>query len=85
MDSAILSQFSEEIEIPLPDQTTRAALLEIFLRPLRFSGGRGGAILSMALATDGRSGRDLRALVNQAVLAGVKRTSSPKYFTLTAK
>jgi hypothetical protein len=39
----------------------------------------------LALATEGRSGRDLRALVNQAVLGAVKRTSSPKDFMLTEK
>ena len=85
VDGAILSRFSERIEIPLPDQTARAALLEVFLSPLRFSGDRPRAVLNLALATEGRSGRDLRALVNQAVLAGVKRTSSPKDFTLTEK
>src|SRR4029077_9465506 len=85
IDSAILSRFSEEREIPLPDKTARAALLEVFLGPLRFSGDRARAVLNLALATEGRSGRDLRALVNQAVLAGVKRTSLPKDFTLIEK
>jgi SpoVK/Ycf46/Vps4 family AAA+-type ATPase len=65
IDSAVLSRFTEQIEIPLPDQTARVALLEVFLRPPRFSGGRARAILNLALATDGRSGRDLRALVNK--------------------
>jgi ATPase family protein associated with various cellular activities (AAA) len=85
IDSAVLSRFSEQIEIPLPDQTARAALLEVFLGPLRFCGDRTRTILNLALATDGQSGRDLRALVNQAVLGAVKRTSSPKDFMLTEK
>lgn len=85
IDSAVLSRFSEQIEIPLPDQTARAALLEVFLGPLRFCGDRARAVLNLALATEGRSGRDLRALVNQAVLGAVKRTSSPKDFMLTEK
>ncbi len=85
IDFAVLSRFSEQIEIPMPDQSTRAALLEVFLRPLRLRGDRSHAILNLALATDGRSGRDLRALVNQAVLAGVRRTSSPRDFMLTEK
>ena len=85
IDSAVLSRFSEQIEIPLPDQTARAALLEVFLSSLRFSGDRARTILNLALATDGRSGRDLRALVNQAVLGAVKRISSPKDFTLIEK
>jgi SpoVK/Ycf46/Vps4 family AAA+-type ATPase len=85
IDSAVLSRFSEQIEIPLPDQTARAALLEVFLGPLRFSGDRAGAVLKLALATEGQSGRDLRALVNQAVLGAVKRTCSPEDFMLTEK
>ena len=85
IDSAILSRFSEQIEIPSPDQTARAALLEVFLGPLRFTGDRARAVLNLALATEGRSGRDLLALVNRAVLAAVKRTSSPKDFTITEK
>jgi hypothetical protein len=60
VDSAILSRFTERIEIPLPDAATRAALLKLFLRPLRFSGYRAGVIRALALATDGKSGRDLR-------------------------
>jgi hypothetical protein len=85
IDSAVLSRFSEQIEIPSPDETTRIALLEVFLSPLRFSGDRSRVILSLALATDGKSGRDLRAVVNQAILTAVKRTSSPKDFMLTEK
>jgi transitional endoplasmic reticulum ATPase len=85
VDGAILSRFSEQIEMPLPDLTARTALLEVFLGPLRFSGDRACAILNLAMATEGRSGRDLRALVNRAVLRAVKRTSSPKDFTLTEK
>ena len=82
VDSAILSRFAERIKIPLPDAATRAALLKLFLRPLRFSGYRAGVIRALALATDGKSGRDLRNLVNQAVLSAVKRTSSPQDFSL---
>jgi SpoVK/Ycf46/Vps4 family AAA+-type ATPase len=82
VDAAILSRFVEQIEIPLPDASTRAALLELFLRPLRFSGDKTRVIRRLALSTTGKSGRDLRAVVNQAVLAAVKRCSSPKDFSL---
>jgi AAA+ superfamily predicted ATPase len=40
VDNAILSRFSERIEIPLPDTPTRAALLQLFLSPLPFCGDR---------------------------------------------
>jgi hypothetical protein len=56
IDSAILSRFTEQIEIPLPDATTRTALLDLFLRPLRFSGDRAYVIRALALATKGQSG-----------------------------
>jgi SpoVK/Ycf46/Vps4 family AAA+-type ATPase len=85
VDAAILSRFAEKIEIPLPDELARQALLKVFLVPIRFAGDREQIIRALAQASDGQSGRDLRALVNQAVLAAVKRTSSPKDFTLIEK
>jgi ATP-dependent 26S proteasome regulatory subunit len=69
----------------LPDEGARQALLRVFLGPVRFVGDREQIIRALAQASDGQSGRDLRALVNRAVLAAVKRTSSPKDFTLTEK
>jgi SpoVK/Ycf46/Vps4 family AAA+-type ATPase len=80
VDSAILSRFSERIEIPLPDANTRAALLELFLAPLPFCGDRTRLIRLLALDSVGRSGRDLRGMVNQGVLSAVKRCSSRKPF-----
>jgi SpoVK/Ycf46/Vps4 family AAA+-type ATPase len=85
VDSAILSRFAEKIEIPLPDEPTRQSLLEVFLRPIRFAGDREQTIRALAQASGGQSGRDLRAVVNRAVLAAVKRSSSPKDFTLIEK
>jgi len=82
VDSAILSRFAERIEIPLPDEPTRAALLELFLSPLPFCGDRVCVIRQLAIASDGKSGRDLRAAINQAVLSAVKRCSSPLTFSL---
>jgi AAA+ superfamily predicted ATPase len=82
VDSAMLSRFAERIEIPLPDETARRALLEVFLGTMRFVGERRSTIESLTKSTEGKSGRDLRALVNQAVLSAVKRTSSPKDFAL---
>jgi AAA+ superfamily predicted ATPase len=78
----VLSRFAERIEFSLPDEPTRAALLKLFLGPLRFNGDRAGVIRALALATDGKSGRDLRNLVNQSVLSAVKRSSSPQNFSL---
>jgi len=82
VDSAILSRFAEKIEIPLPDELGRQALLKVFLGPIRFAGDQEQIIRALAQASEGQSGRDLRALVNRAVLAAVKRTTSPKDLTL---
>jgi transitional endoplasmic reticulum ATPase len=85
VDAAILSRFSEQIEIALPDEAARRALLEVFLGPVPFSGDRSRTVASIAQGTDAKSGRDLRAVVNKAVLSAVKRSSSPKDFALTEK
>jgi ATP-dependent Zn protease len=85
VDSAILSRFAEQIEIALPDEAGRRALLEVFLGPVPFSGDRSRTVASIAKGTKGKSGRDLRAVVNRAVLSAVKRSSSPKDFALTEK
>src|SRR5260221_13659298 len=55
VDAAILSRFAEQIEIPLPDERARAALLEIFLGPIRFAGDRAGIVASIAQTSAGRS------------------------------
>jgi ATP-dependent 26S proteasome regulatory subunit len=66
----------------LPDELARQALLKVFLGPIHIAGDRQQIIRALAQASEGQSGRDLRALINRAVLAAVKRTSSPKDFTL---
>jgi hypothetical protein len=85
VDTAILSRFAEKMEIPLPDELARQALLKVFLAPIRFAGDREQIIRALAQSSNGQSGRDLRARVNRAVLAAVKRTTSPKDLTLIEK
>jgi ATP-dependent 26S proteasome regulatory subunit len=79
----VLSRFTERIFFPLPDEPTRVALLELFLGQMQFNGERKGVIQNLARSTEGSSGRDLRAVVNQAVLNAVKRTAAPQDFALT--
>jgi len=45
-----------------------------------FTGDRASVIESLTKATEGKSGRDLRALVNQAVFGAVKRNQLSKRF-----
>ncbi len=59
IDAAILSRFAEQIEIPLPDEMARRALLYVFLSRMRFEGSRARLIVELAQLTEGQSGRDL--------------------------
>jgi hypothetical protein len=68
-----------------PDEAARRALLEVFPGQVPFSGDRSRTIASIAQATEGKSGRDLRAVVNKSVLSAVKGSSSPRDFALNGK
>ena len=73
LDSAILSRFNRRIEIGLPDEAARAAILRVLLasKPLAFDLDAGCA--SLAARSDGQSGRDLRNWVDRAEQAAIVR------------
>jgi cell division protease FtsH len=58
------ARFDRIIEVPLPDEGQRAAILRRYLGPL----SDGIAVDAIAHVTDGASGADLRELVRRAVL-----------------
>ena len=60
MDNAVLSRFNRRIEIGLPDEAARAAILRVLLanKPVAFDLDTGCA--GLAARSDGQSGRDLR-------------------------
>lgn len=64
LDSAILSRFSQKLEIPLPTQPERAAILQTLLsgRPV----AEDVDVHHVASICEGLSGRDLREIVSQA-------------------
>lgn len=66
-------RLSREIEIPLPDAEMRLALLRLFTRNVRLSEDVNLAVL--AKRSEGWSGADLRALVNEAGLQALIRIS----------
>lgn len=72
LDSAILSRFSQKIEIPLPSQLERAAILQILLtgRPV----GDDIDVHHVASICEGFSGRDIKELVSQAFNLSFQRT-----------
>jgi hypothetical protein len=59
------ARFDAEIEVPLPDRSARALILERYLRDIEVDVD----VLALARATAGETGADLRDLVTEAVLA----------------
>lgn len=66
VDGAVLSRFNRRIEIGLPGEAERAAILRVLLadKPVAFDLDSGCA--SLAARSDGQSGRDLRNQVERA-------------------
>ncbi|MBC8102145.1 MAG: AAA family ATPase [Cytophagales bacterium] len=88
LDPALLrgGRLSRQIEIPLPEHDARQALLQNFARRAQLDPSVDFALL--ALQTEGFSGADLRALVNEAGLQALIRIAdadlSPTAQALTA-
>ena len=72
IDSAILSRFPKQIEIPLPDRLSRERLIKIMLSKAKHS-LESSQIESLADQTEGMSGRDLRSMVENAQHLAVAR------------
>jgi SpoVK/Ycf46/Vps4 family AAA+-type ATPase len=85
VDSAILSRFSNKIEIPLPDETgRREMLLRLFKeRPLEEGFDVEAIAGELARRTNRKSGRDLVMLVNRAMERAVASSDSPDDVSLT--
>jgi transitional endoplasmic reticulum ATPase len=73
LDPALIrgGRLSRQIEIPLPDEAARLAMLRNFLRPARVDASVDLTLL--AIQSEGFSGADLRALVNEAGLQALIR------------
>jgi AAA+ superfamily predicted ATPase len=69
IDGAILSRFTEQIEIGLPGPEERLRLLQLFVGKTPFSQNGTSKIellARLALESEGRSGRDLKNLSSKA-------------------
>lgn len=73
LDAAVLrgGRLSREIVIPLPDAPSRLELLKLFTRNVKLDASVD--LAAIAAATDGASGADLRAIVNEAGLQALIR------------
>ncbi len=72
IDSAVLSRFPKRVEVPLPDLTGRNQLLSVVLRKLNHTLSE-EQITRMAENSEGKSGRDIRSIVENAQNNAVSR------------
>lgn len=73
IDSALLSRLERKIELGLPDQPSREAILRLQLsgKPLDFELEQ--LVPQLAQASEGKSGRDLQSLVTAATRSALQR------------
>ncbi len=74
LDEAIVSRFQKRIYVPLPDKEARRAILEIHTVRRGFT-LKGITLDELADMTEGYSGRDLRNLVQTAVVRMLRRAN----------
>ncbi len=65
LDPAILSRFEKKVLIPLPDATTRRAILEIHLRKKGYGLAADTSYDDLVAMTDGYSGREIERFVKE--------------------
>jgi cell division protease FtsH len=72
LDPALLrpGRFDREVEIPLPNQAERTAILEVHARQKHL--GTDVELVAVARATPGFSGADLANLINEAAIVAVR-------------
>jgi AAA+ superfamily predicted ATPase len=78
IDGALLSRFTEHLEIGLPGPEDRMKLLKLFIGKAPFNGTNGATqieiLARLAVATENKSGRDLKNLVDKARMRAIKRS-----------
>ena len=75
IDPALLrpGRFDYKIEIGLPDVDGRKAIIKHYLATIAYKGKRVQLIEDIALATEGFSGADIKALMNAAALRAARK------------
>jgi AAA+ superfamily predicted ATPase len=81
IDAALLSRFTEHLVIGLPGPEDRMALLKLFIGRTPLSGSNGTSnspeieiLARLSLASENKSGRDLKNLVDKARMQAIKRS-----------
>lgn len=85
IDPAIASRLTVKVEVPLPDQTARARILRGMLGDVEVAEGLDidAAADDLAKRLKGKSGRDLKNLVNRAMSRAVLRSGGADGLALT--
>lgn len=86
VDKAILSRFTEQITIPLPDYDGRRRILEVLLHSKRVACDLASLCESLAGVSEGTSGRDLKNWIARSEQKAVQRAvakGGPAHFILT--
>jgi len=86
LDRAILSRFTQQISIPLPDCEGRKRILEVLLQSKRVNFERAPTCQALAGMSNGKSGRDLKNWIARAQQKAVQRAvvqGGPEHFMLT--
>lgn len=71
LDSALLRRFERHVEIPLPDEQSRRAIIAHYLAQIRYT-GPAHIVDELAAGSTGFSGDELRTLVNEAAIAAAR-------------
>lgn len=81
IDTALLSRFTEHLAIGLPGPEDRMALLKLFIGQAPLSGSNGTnnspqieILAGLSLATENKSGRDLKNWVDKARMRALRRS-----------
>ncbi|HJS88357.1 MAG TPA: AAA family ATPase [Steroidobacteraceae bacterium] len=79
IDEAVLSRFTERVEIPNPDTEQRARLFRLFLGKLPIAFDREAVADELAQRSEGLGGRDIRNIIQKASQKAIHRAAgNPK-------
>lgn len=71
LDSALLRRFERKVEIPLPNETSRRAILQLYLKKTPFTGSQ-EMVNMIAKKSEKFSGADLELIINEAACTAVR-------------
>lgn len=71
LDAALLRRFERHVEIPLPDEPSRRAIIAHYLEQIRYTGPM-SVVDELAAGSMGCSGDELRTLINEAAITAAR-------------